>query len=259
MTAAELLERGRAAARSPWALPVLVGVLVLALAWRLNAGRQAEAEARRLAEETQLRAQGLLVVEQAKSRALELEARRLVAQNEDLGVELERARRASPGATVTGTVSASTGPRPAGGAPRAGQACPAPEAPPAPEPPPVCLLAAGDQAEVRVDQVELETRDGARVVAGAAAAWRLEPGPPARLFGGGFQARLSKAQGEVELQPPGWGAGVWLGVGREGWAAGPAAAFPPLHLGPLQLELVAGVGLGTGGMWQGGASGIVRW
>lgn len=265
MTAAELLERGRVLARRWWALPALLVVVAVLLTWRLEEGRVAQAEAARLAQEARLRAEGLLVVEQAKAKGLEAEAERLAGQNAELAAELERARAAAPGAKVSGTISARTGPRPASGEPRPGPAfyrCePGPAGPAAPpaEEPPACLLAEGDLGEVVVNQVELETKDGARVVAGAAQAWRTHPWPPTRLFGGGFQAQLSAAKGEQERAAPGWGAGVWLGVGREGWAAGPAVAVPPVRLGPVQLELVVGAGLGSGGVWQGGASGIVRW
>jgi hypothetical protein len=258
------LERVRGLAARWWALPALLVVVALVLAWRLDAGRRAEADRARLAEEAQLRAEGLLVVEQVRSRALDLEARRLAGQNADLSAELERARRAAPGARVTGTVSASTGPRPAGGAPRPGQVVYRCEtepgaAPPAGPPPPACILADGDVGEIRVDQVELETREGARVLVGAASVWRLDPAPQAKVMAGGFQAPLSVAKEPARPAPPGWGAGLYAGVSRDGWALGPALALPPARLLGMQGEVVLGVGVGPSGAWQGSGVALVRW
>lgn len=261
MSPSAALARARAAARSWWALPVLLVVVALWLAWRLNAGRQAAEEASRLAEEARARAAGQLVVEQARGRALELEARRLAGQNEDLAAELARARAALPGARVTGTASSSTGARPAGGAPRPGPVVyrcePAPGAPSAP--PPACLLAVGDEGEIRVDQVVLDGPRGAQLLVGAASAWRVAPEPRAKLFGGPFRAELSRAQSEAPEARPGWGAGVVALAGRSGWAAGPALSPPPLRLWGLQLEAFAGAGVGPGGEWSAAAAGLVRW
>lgn len=282
MTGQELLARGRAAARSWWALPLLLVLVAMVLAWRLDAGRRAEADRARLAEEARLRAEGLLVVEQVRSKDLAAEARRLAGENTDLAAELARARRAAPGAVVVATVSARTGPRPASGSARPGPACPAPTPPIEGQPPsPIipktippepacpldvvgpltgrCLLEAGDLVEIRVDQVELETREGARVVVGAAAVWRLGPGAEERLASGGFQAPLSAAKEPARPPPPGWGAGLYAGLSREGWALGPALALPPARLWGLQGEVVVGVGVGPNGAWQGSGAALVRW
>lgn len=266
MTGQELLARGRAAARSWWALPLLLMLVAMVLAWRLQAGREAAVTARRLAEEAQLRAEGFLVVEQAKTRDLEREARRLAGENLDLAAELARARAAAPGARVVGTVSASTGPRTAGGAPRPGPACPPPEGPPPAQiipriipAPPACVLAAGDTGEIRVDQVALETREGAQLLVGAASVWRLDPAPQTKLLSGGFQATLSTAKKEAPPQTLRWGGGLYLGLSREGWAIGPAVALPPARLLGMQGEVVLGWGVGPNGAWQGGGAALVRW
>jgi hypothetical protein len=240
-------------------------VVALVLAWRLDAGRRAEADRARLEAEARLRAEGLLVVEQARAHGLEKEARRLAGQNEDLAAELERARAAAPGARVTGTVTASTGPRPAGGAPRPGPvvyrcepAPGAPAAPPAGPPPPACVLADGDVGEIRVDQVALETREGAQLLVGAASVWRLDPAPRSKVMSGGFQATLSTAKEEAPPAPPGWGAGLYAGAGRDGWVLGPAIGLPPARFWGLQAEVVIGAGVGPSGAWNGAGTALLR-
>lgn len=258
-------ERARAAARFWLALPALLVVVALVLAWRLNAGRNAAEMASRLAEEARARAAGQLVVEQARAHALENEARRLAGQNEDLAAELARARAALPGARVTGTASSSTGARPAGGAPRPGPACPAAEPPAAATPPPAtpppapaCLLAVGDEGEIRVDQVVLDNRHGAQLLVGAASAWRVTPEPRTKVLSGPFRAELSRAQVETPEAVPGWGAGLYAGFSRDGWAVGPAVALPPARLWGLQGEVVIGVGVGPSGAWQGSGAALLR-
>lgn len=271
MTLANLATRGRAMARSWWAPPALVLLLALWVAWRLNAGRGAALEAARLAEEARARAAGQLVVEQARGRDLEAQARRLAGANEDLAQELARARAALPGARVTGTASSSTGARPAGAAPRPGPVAYRCETEPArapadvPGPPagaaptPACLLAAGDEGEIRVDQVVLDGHAGAQLVVGAASAWRVAPEPRTKLFGGPFRADLSRAQAEAPEAVPGWGAGVVALAGRSGWAVGPALSPPPRALWGLRLELLGGAAVGPGGEWSAAAAMVARW
>jgi hypothetical protein len=238
-----------------WWFPALAILLVAAwLAWKLNAGRESEATARRLAEEQLARANDLVVVEQGKRRDVEADAKRLAAGNADLAAELVRARKALPGARVMGAASSSTGALPAAGAPRPGPACP--EAPAAQ---PACLLAVGDEGEIRVDQVVLDGPGGARLVVGAASAYRVTPEPRAKLFGGPFRAAVSEASAEAPAAPPGWGAGLYVGLSRDGWAAGPALALPPVRVLGLQLEAVAGAGLGSSGVWAGSGTAVVRW
>lgn len=107
-----------------WWFPALVVLLAAFwLAWRLNAGRESEATARRLAEEQLARANDLVVVEQGKRRDVEADAKRLAAGNADLAAELERAKKALPGVRVVGAASSSTGALPAGGAPRPSWPC----------------------------------------------------------------------------------------------------------------------------------------
>jgi hypothetical protein len=96
------------------------------------------------------------------------------------------------------------------------------------------------------------------VVVGAAEAWRLGPGPPARLFGGPLRAPVEEALVEAAPRLPRWGAGLAAFAGRDGWAVGPALALPPLRLWGFQGEAVLGAGAGPGGAWQVGATAVVR-
>jgi len=233
VTGGELLERGRGVVASRW-FPIVVVVLLAALlSHRLNAGRSAEAEARRLAEAEVLRQRGLLVAAQLDRAGLAAEVRRL---GPELQLALAAARRAAPGSRVTGAGASSTGAVPAGGEARPTSSTPAAALP-------TCLLAAGDQGEVRVEQVVLETRGGNRVIVGVGEAWRLEPAPAARLFGGPFRAELSRIGVEEPEERPGWAWGVVAGCGKAGCGVGPGGAFPPLRVGRWQVEASAGVQL----------------
>jgi hypothetical protein len=243
--------------RSRWALPAVLVLVCIALAWRLNVASRAEAVAARLLEEVRLREAGLVVAAQASGSELKQQLRDLEGANVELADELERASRAAPGAKPVGVSRSSTGPVIAGGTPRAPEERGPAAVPVAPRA--SCLLAEGDEGEVRVDQVVLETRKGNRVLVGTAAAWRLSP-PATRLFGGPFRAELTEV---VTAAPPPaararWGAGVWLGVGRDGWAAGPAVAWTAARVWGAELEMVGGGGVGSGGLWGGSVSVLVR-
>lgn len=249
--------RVRAFLTGPWGVVVLAGVVVLLLVVAWNRERGARGELARHLEAEQLRAAGLEVAAERDRADLWDEANRASAESEDLRRALAEARAASHGERPVLVARCSTGPRPAAGAAR-----PATSPPPAPgseaPAPPACLLAAGDQGEVQVDEVVLETRAGNLVLVGAASAWRAAP-DRARLFGGPFRADLGEVAGAAPPRPAGWGVGVWSGVSRDGWAVGPAVAAPPLRLWTLQLEAILGGGLGPGGGWQGGGSAVLRW
>jgi hypothetical protein len=267
VTLSDLLARGRTLVRSWWAVPALALVVCLLLVSAWNGQRRARGAAERAAEAAELRAAGLAVAADLTARQLRARVAELEAGSADLKAELERVRHASPGARPVGTVSATTGPVPAGGPTRPPWPCApvapcpvTPDAPPVdPGPPPAlqaCLLAAGDTGEVRVLGAALATRAGNLVVVGAAEAWRLDPGPPARLFGGPLQVKVSR---EAPVGTPGWGVGVVALAGRSGWAAGPAISPPPLSFWGLQLEALAGAGVGPGGEWAATGIGLVRW
>lgn len=249
--------RVRAFLTGPWGVVVLAGVVVLLLVGAWNRARTAAGELARHLEAEQLRAAGLEVAAERDRADLWDEANRASAESEDLRRALAEARTIAQGERPVLVARCSTGPRPAAGAER--PADPPPAAPGAAAPPATaCLLAVGDQGEVQVDEVVLETRGGNRVLVGAASAWRVAP-DRARLFGGSFSADLGELAVAAPPRPPGWGAGIWSGVSRDGWAVGPAVAAPPLRLWTIQLEAILGGGLGPGGGWQGGGSAVLRW
>jgi hypothetical protein len=122
-----------------------------------------------------------------------------------------------------------------------------------------CMMAVGDSGIVKVEKLTFKTGEGNRVVVGTAEVFRTKPEPLTSLFIAPFSAPAPNSS--VLEEPPAkrWGAGLYAGFSKDGWAVGPAIAFPPLHVWQSQLELVTSVGLGPGGQFQGGASGVMRW
>ena len=178
--------------------------------------------------------------------------RELAADNADLADALKKAEKAAKGARPIVVVHASTGPVSAAGAARPPPPPPGGEVP---APAAGCLLATGDQGEIRAESVLLQTKAGNLVFVGTASAWRVEPGPPARLFGGQLMAKVAA---EAPERPAGWGFGLAVTAGREGWMVGPVAASPPVRLWRYQGELSVGAAAGPGGEWGGVATAVVR-
>lgn len=188
MAAADLLARGRVALAWRWTPVIALALLAALLVHRLDAGRRAESERARLAEAAELEAKGQLVAAMSSRAELQAAARRLADENADLAAALEKAQKAAPGARPVLVIQGSTGPLPVAGAarpsPPSGGTAPAPAAP-------SCLLALGDKGEIRSDAVVLRTNAGNLVFVGTAAAWRVEPGPPERLFGGQILGKVT--------------------------------------------------------------------
>lgn len=270
------------AVAKPYAVPgglalALVAALAL-LVGQCNGRRAAEAalaaERARAAEGRELERAGQVVVEAVPDLAPRVAT--LEAENADLKAALEAARKAAKGARPVMIAHGSTGPVKASGKPRdtpsqanaaTPGASPAPISSPVPAPTghsgegatsSSCLLAEGDQGEIRVDAVALQTRAGNRVLVGAASAHRLNP--EARLFGGSFSAPVTWAA-EREPATPAvrrWGAGPWLGVSSSGVAVGAAVAAPPARLFGIGLELSLGGGVTPDGRGQGAMQLILR-
>jgi hypothetical protein len=264
MTALALLGKAKGAAawlvarpRVALVLGVALVALLLVVAWnRARSAEEradaAEARERRAAEASRLKAAGFVVAVGRDRAEMQQQLVALLGERDGLAAEVERFRAAAQGARAVAIVRAETGTLTAAGDPR-GSSC---------QEAPACLLAAGDQGTVQVDSVTMETRDGNKVVVGEAEVWRTSPSPRTRLFAGTFQAPVTRVSVEEPPRPrsaPRWGVGAWVGVGRDGWAVGPAVALPAARLGPLQFEAVIGGGLGPSGAFQGGASGVVRW
>jgi hypothetical protein len=272
VSAATLLTRAHSLAASRWALPALLVVVALAVTCQLEQGRRtadraraAELELRRQAEARELEAEGLLVAERRKAGWLEENAAELLDQHHELAAEVDRLRRASPGARPVATVDLRTGPAAVSPGPRAQEGAAAAQRhdPLAADGAgaPSCVLYEGDQGEVRVAGVVYETKAGNRVPILSLEAWRLTP-PEAPLFGGPVRADLSRLS-TLAPEPPereaGWGGGVVaLGTGQ-GWAVGPLVAAPPLRLWRVQVEAAGGAAAGPSGTWGAVATAIGRW
>jgi hypothetical protein len=253
VTASELLERGRAAAAWKWTPVILVALLAALLVQRLDAGRRASGEAARLAEAEVLRQRGLAVAAQTDAAGARSALRDAVAQVEGLAAEVKRLQAAAPGARPVIVIRSTTGPAEVGGAPRA--ADPAGVVP-ACAPCRACVLAAGDRGELRLAQAGFQTKGGNLVFVGAGEAWRVWPEPATRLFSGPLTAETTIERPEGA---PGWGFGGIAWAGQGGWAAGPAAAFPPVRLWRLELDATVGAGIGPTGTWGVGGTAVGRW
>lgn len=264
----------------PWLLVAALTAGAGVLVYQLRAAQVRAGEVQRLAEAERLRAAGLAVVEYVEDDEL---ARRVLDLEDALGEALASAERAAPGSRPVSVVRASTGPVIARGVARradksnasarqdgdigerdcarlraiardcspieAAGVVPAQAGASSSHDAPACLLAHGDTAEIRVDQVTLETRRGGQYVLGAASAWRLSPGPVSRVAGGIFSARVTTAAG-VAPEPPalaGWGVGGAVLGTAQGVGLGLAVAAPPVTLWGVSLEPSAIVGWGSGG------------
>jgi hypothetical protein len=259
----DLLVRGRAVASSWWFVPALALVVVALLAAAWNGQRLAARAAVRLAEAADLRAKGFGAAVEVK----EAQLKERIASAAGLKAEVERLKKASPGSRPVVVASGTTGPLVAAGAARPGNdgapsagapVEPAHDAPPDVSPhltPPVCLLAVGDAVELRANAAALRTPAGNLVVVGTAEAWRLQPAPAARLFGGPLKLDISA------LPPPsslGWGVGLMASASRSGWAAGPMLSPPPWVVLGYQVEALAGAGIGPSGDWSAVLAALVR-
>jgi hypothetical protein len=250
--------------RAWWVGPAvsLIGLALVVAAW--NGQRLARSEAERAREAAELARVGVSVAADATERQLRVRLADLTETSHALAEELARVQAATPGARPVAVASGTTGPTPAGGALRPGWPC-APVAPcsqPAESgtpttvaPPSACLLSAGDQGEVRVEGAALRTRAGNAVVVGAASAWRVSPGPAARLFGGPLHLEVSVA---APARPLGWGVGLMASAGSGGVVVGPMLSPPPWSVLGLQVEVFAGGGVGPAGDWTAAASLLVR-
>lgn len=239
----------------PWAVRVAAVVLLLVLVWSWNSGRQAKDELSRELERERLERARLLTEHEASKKDILREAKELIDKNADLSAEVERLKKTAGTVKVVEVTKWRTKEVVVGGDPR-----PPVTPPPGGEPSPseVCVLAKGDTGHVEVAEVVYDTRAGNTVIVGKGTCVRDTPTPTV-LFASVIEAPLSTSIAPPEAPEKRWGAGAYVGFSKDGWAVGPAVALPPLHLWRFQLEAVLAVGLGPGGQFQGGASGVIRW
>jgi hypothetical protein len=243
--------------------PVAVLVAITVVVWALNRGRGAERELARIAEEHALEVAGLNVAHQVDRDALMQDLLAEATASAKLADELARIQAAAPGAKPIATVHGATPWKPVG--PAAGGAGTPPPAdhpgasPPVPASCPPCRLWVGDEVRVKTSGAGMVTGLGNIAVAGIASVWRR----PAGDTGEGEQLHEEPLKLDVQVletsKESGWGAGVLALAGREGWAVGPAASPPVLHVLGLDLELTVGVAVGPDGYWSSAAVGLVRW
>jgi hypothetical protein len=198
--------------------------LICAGVLAVNHYRGAALSAQRLGEASDLTAHQVIVAQQLTAAQLDASARRLTA----VQAELDRVRKAAPGATVVQTVSATTAPVTLQGA--------------------GCLLAAGDGLRLSVDQVELRTQAKNYVLAGVARALKIDAaGVETELLAAPFTQETKLAVLGDDQRVLGWAVGPLGLISTRGSAAGLQVSPPPLELFGLRLELTVGAAVGSAG------------
>lgn len=231
-----------------WVVGIGIAVLVIGaggwIAWRLTVAREADRRISRATEARVIGEAGHPVADQVSQVDLEVRARALEIQNLGLLRSLEQARRDLRSARVVRVDRESTGAVPVTGTivPKSGTGC---------------VLTEGDQVDLRVAAVDLETPAGNRVVSGEISAWRLEP--LERIATGPFRVDLGATSVSIPPRLPGWGAGP-----RVSWSGGQVRAGlqvspPPWQVFGHGLELHAGLGVGETLSIDASAAIIVRW
>lgn len=263
MTLAERFVAVTAFAKAAWwwivVIALVVGALLMFRACRAES--TAKAELLRYQEESRAAEAGLIVVHSAEKAALSAQLEWARKESREFAEAYDAASEALKARPVI-VVRASTGPVPVTTSSfddkkrevpmdppdhmpaQIAPGMPAPATPPAP-----CLLSEGDQGEITITETVLQTEAGARVLVGAADAFRVTPEPRMRLFGGSFRTEITEAQAEPVpfRRSPGWGAGLAGGMATTGYLASALVTTPPI-LGHLEgvLELSIGPGLLAG-------------
>ena len=221
----------------PW---VLVLVLALTVAWLWRERSDAKLMAARQTEASTLASSGQIVAGPVDVDVLRSEVDKLTGENDTLKTALAEAHRRAPGSTVTQVVCASTGAVTAETPAAAG----------------TCILWDGNRAEIRVDEVELQTRAGNQLLVGTARALRLDPEPETELVAGKFEQDVTRfATALAPVSTPRWGVGAAGFVGSSGWAPGLALSLPPLTI--LGHELDANFAAGFGALGVVGMASVV--
>jgi hypothetical protein len=237
-----------------WVASGVAVILAVLLVWSWNSGRLAKEDLSKELERVKLEKSELLAERDASKKELSQREKELLMGNADLEIEVARLKdvlgrkpkvieivkwETAPGAVLPATD---------------GRVCP----PAADGKMPKVLLVEGDTMHAEVAELTYETKEDNHVIIGKASCFRDTP-TSLLLFSGVIKAPLSTAIVRPDAVPPRWGAGLYMGFSKDGWALGPEVAFPPLHVFSVQTEVNAGVGLGSGGNFQGGASAVVRW
>lgn len=258
-----------------WFVPAVALVVIGLLVHAWNGERTARGAAERAAEAAELEAKGVKRAAEATEAQLRARLAEAIGQVEGLGAEVERIKKAAPGARPVSVWTGTTGSVVVGGIPRPGNwpcspaaPCPSNEAEKSATPAepaetarntprniPECVLAVGDRAEIRAGGATLETVKGNQLPVAVATAYRTWPLPETKIFGNRLVLDVSVAP---PARPLGWGVGLMATAGRSGWAAGPALSPPPWVVLGVQLEALAGAGVGPTGDWFANAAVLAR-
>jgi hypothetical protein len=233
---------------SVWIVVLLVLAFV-ALAFYASRQHQERLRAERNAEVTELKAKGLVVALDEKTKGLQTDLNDLAKQFSGLQAALDDAKKKAGATklvevdhfvTVPGPVLPVPGDSPDGG----------------------CALALGDTGEVRIAELRLQTKKGNDLAVGVAEAWRVSPGLPVRLFSSQFSAATSLMEVDLDkvtaAKPPGWGGGP-LGVAGTSGVGGGVIVVSPVFpfLFSLKAEVAGFAAISQGGA-QAGLGFIIR-
>lgn len=236
-----------------WVVRAIAVVLAVLLVWSWNSGRTAKEGLSQALERERLEKAELLVQIELSKKEISQREKELLMANADLEVEVARLKDIAGKVKIVEVVKWQTN--------TVTVEVPGVERPCVPGPdgkPMNVLLAQGDTGHAEVAELTYKTDDNNYVIIGKASCIRDTPSRQL-LFTSVIEAPVSVGGRLHEAAPPRWGAGAYVGFSKDGWAVGPEVAFPPLRLFSLQFEVNAGVGLGPGGQFQGGLSGVFRW
>jgi hypothetical protein len=227
-----------------WAVLLLAVIIFYRfIAHRIEVGRQAEARL--------LQSEGLLVQREARAKELEGLLTSAVKVVKDLADQVTALKHRSPGVRLVEVDHYLTQPVAAEGHR------------PDLKPTDACVLALGDLGQVRLTAFHFKTEAGNRVIVGTGSAWRLDPGPPTKLFESPIEAKVSTSEASDAVAPPtvaagvtsGWGAGIMVTASRGGgWSVGPAVVTPTF----LHTEVVLSAGVGPNGEVSAGLTAVVK-
>jgi hypothetical protein len=240
----------------PWILRGAALLLILLLVYSWNQANNLKAAITKELEREKLEKAGLLAERDATKKEMKDREGELLMANADLEIEVDRLKNVAGKVKVIEVVKWQTKEvevRVPVEVP--GRDCP--KAEPG-KPAPKILLVEGDKGRIDVAEITYETKADNHVIVGKAACYRTTPSE-LKLFESVISAPVSVAVKPQDDPKKRWGAGLYFGFSKDGWALGPAVALPPFEVWKVQLEVTPGIGLSPNGTFQGGASGLVRW
>lgn len=244
---------------APWRWFIAAGIATVVIVFVVrgwNAERDDKESLRRELEEAKASQAGAVVSQQQKQAEVERLGREILSKDAALADALTRLEQSIGRVKVLEAWKLHTSNSHAGGEPVT-RDVPNDTAAVSPPATPLCLVYAGDEGRIDINALRVLGKGGARSLLLDASAVRL--GPPERVIWQGTASAPISVDTEVaQPSPVGWGGGLYVGAGRGGIVAGPAAALPPWKVWGLQLEAAVGIGVNATGDVQGGATAVVR-